>query len=322
MNLVRSLSALGLMIALAACPGAKIPGTGGGGSVDPNACGDWKGVSADAAKLYAFLDATATLQATVKEASVEVRTGCDAMAKELGIEPKGDNKAVCDAVLAQLKEDLNAGIQAEASLTIDYKPAVCTVNVEAAASMAAECEASAGGSASVSCEGTCHGSCDGTCEGSTGDGGECNGQCNGTCSGECEGSADVEASAECEAQAEVHASADVQCTPAELEVSVDASVVVDQPRTDRAIAAIKAGLPQILTIKEKITPIKAATEAWVKTSSEAIAAGKSLAKGMKDQAICLGAQLNAAASAVASIQAEVSFSVEVSASASATAGTN
>jgi hypothetical protein len=313
------LAALAAVFVLAGCPGAKIPGKGGGG-VDPNACGDYATVSDAGRKLNAFLDATATLQKAVKEVSVEVRTGCDAMAKELGQSAKGSNKEVCDRVLAAVKEDLKAGIKAEASLTIDYKPAVCTINIDAGASFAAKCEAKAEGDMSVRCDGTCtgtcSGACDGTCEGDN-SGGECNGTCDGSCggscSGGCQGSADVEASAECEAQGEIHASADMQ---------VDASVVVDAPRADRAIAALKAGLPAILTVKEKITPIAAAAETWVKTSKDAIAAGKELAGSLKDQALCLTAQLNAAASAAASVKAEVSFSVEVSAEASATAGTN
>jgi len=323
------LAALAAVFGLAGCPGAKIPGRGGS-SVDPDACGNYADASDAARKLHAFLDATATLQTTVREASVEIRTGCDAMAAELGVSTNGDNKAVCNAVLAQLKEDLKAGIKADAQLTIEYKPAVCTVSIDAGASFAAKCEGKAEADMSVKCEGTCTGTCagacDGTCEGGTDDGGQCNGTCNGTCegscSGGCQGNADVEASAECEAQGEVHASAEMECTPAELTVTADASVVVDQPRTDRAIAAIKAGLPRILTVREKIRPIAAAAKTWVKVSGEAIAAGKELAGSMKDQALCLGGQISAAAAAAADIKVQVSFSVEVSAEASGTAGVN
>lgn len=322
------LAAFAAVLVLAGCPGAKIPGRGGG-DVDPNACGDYASVSDAARKLHAFLDATASLQATVKAASVEVRTGCDAMAKELGQSTDGSNKEVCDRVIAAVKEDLKAGIKADASLTIDYKPAVCTINIDAGASAAAECEASASGNVEVRCEGTCSGTCsgecDGKCEGGNGGGdcnGACDGECKGSCSGGCEGSADVDASAECKAQAEAHATADMSCTPAELTITADASVVVDQPRTDRAIAALKAGLPAILTVKEKITPIAHAVGTWVETSKGAIAAGKELAGSMKDQALCLGAQINAAASAVANVKVEMEFSVEVSASASGTAGVN
>jgi len=324
---MRTLSTRSLLIvaasaalaAMAACPGGGgVPGKGGGG-VDPDKCGNYADVSDAGRKLHAFLQATAELQTTVNGIEAEVRTGCDAMAKELGIAPKGSNKEVCDAVFKQLRDDLSAGVKAQASLNIKYKPAVCTINVEAAASASAECEAQASGSAKVTCEGTCHGTCDGTCKGSTGKGGECNGECAGTCSGECEGGADVQGSAECEARGEVHAAAEMKCTPAELTVEAQASAVVDKPRADRAIAAMKAGLPQILTVSAKIKPLKGAVETWVATAKGVTQAGKELAGQFKDQALCLTAQISAAGAAVADVQASFSFSVDVSVEASASA---
>jgi len=324
---MRTLSTRSLLIAaafaalatLTACPGGGgIPG-GGGGSVDPDKCGNYADASDAGRKLKAFLQATAEIETTVKGVEAEVRSGCDAMATELGISPKGSNKEVCDAVIAQLKEDLSAGIKAEAKLNVEYKPAVCTVNIEAAASATAECEAQASGSAKVTCEGVCHGTCDGTCAGGN-QGGECNGQCDGTCSGQCEGSADVQASAECEARGEVHASADMQCTEPELKVEADASVVVDKPRADRAIAAIKAGLPKMLVVQAKVKPLEGAVKTWLATAKGVTEAGKDLAGQFKDQAMCLTAQISAAAGAMANVQASFSFSVEVSASASASAG--
>ena len=311
-------AALAALTAMTACPGGGIPGRGGGGSVDPDKCGNYADVSDAGRKLHAFLAATAELESTVKGVEAEVRTGCDAMAKELGITPSGSNKEVCDAVLKQLKEDLSAGIKAEAKLNIEYKPAVCTVNIEAAASASAECEASASGSAKVTCDGVCHGTCDGTCEGGN-QGGECNGQCNGTCSGQCEGAADVEASAECEARGEVHAAAEMTCTPAELKVEADASVVVDKPRADRAIAAMKAGLPKLLVVSAKVKPLQSAVTTWVATAKGVTEAGKDLAGQFKDQALCLTAQISAAGAAIANIQASMEFSVSVSVEASASA---
>jgi len=315
------------LLTLAACSGAPgIPGRGGG-SVDPDKCGDISSVNDAGRKLHALLEATATLETTVMGVEMEVRTACDAMAKELGIKPEGDNAAVCKAVLDQVKEDLKAGIKADAQLTVEYKPAVCEVSIDAAASAAAQCEASASGTAEVKCEGectgTCSGACDGTCEGSTSAGGECNGTCSGTCggscSGGCTGAADVEASAECEAKAEVTASAEMKCTPAEFNVSADASVVVDQPRADRAIAAMKAGMPQLLTVSAKVKPLQGAVEGWATAATAAAGAGKDLAGQFKDQALCLTGQLSAMGQAVGKIQASMSFSVEVSVEASATA---
>jgi hypothetical protein len=331
---MRSLTTVSLALCavalLAACPGGPgIPGRGGS-SVNADACGNYADVNEAGRKLHAFLDATATLETTVKGLEVEVRTGCDAMAKELGIKPEGDNKAVCDAVLAELKKAMSVGIKADAKLAVEYTPAVCTVNIDAGVSAAAECEAKASGDVSVKCEGTCsgtcNGACDGKCEGSSGSGGDCAGQCdgtcNGSCSGGCEGSADVDASAECKAQAEAHMTAEMTCTEAKLEVTAEASVVVSKPDTDRVIAAIKAGMPHILTVQAKIKPLKSAVEAFLVTGKGVVDAGKDLAGQFKDQALCLTGQISAAASAMAHIEASFSFSVEVSASASASAGTN
>jgi hypothetical protein len=321
-------TALVALTTLAGCPGGGIPGRGGSSSVDPDACGNYADVNDAGRKLHAFLDATATLDKTVRGLEVEVRTGCDAMAKELGIKAEGgDNKAVCDAVLAELKKAMSAGIKAEAKLDVQYTPAVCTINIDAGASAAAECEAKASGDISVQCEGTCSGTCNGKCDGTcaaSGGGGDCAGQCDGTCegscSGGCEGAADVDASAECKATAEAHATAEMTCTEAKLEVTADASVVVSKPDYERAIAAIKAGMPHILEVRAKIKPLTHAVATFVATGKGVVDAGKDLAKQFKDQALCLSAQISAAASAMANIQASFSFSVEVSVEASASAG--
>jgi hypothetical protein len=313
----RSLLAAFTAALLAACPGGGpgIPGRGGG-SVDPNKCGNYADLEGGR-QLKALFEATAKLETAAKGIELEVRTGCDAMAKELGMDTKGDTRSVCMAVLEQIKEDLKTSVQAEAKLEVEYKPAQCTVDIQAAASVAAECEASASGEVSVTCEGscsgTCAGECDGTCEGGGG-GGQCNGQCDGVCKGECsggcEGNADVQASAECEAKAEVEASANVECTPAEFNVEAEASVVVDQGKYEKAI---------ILTVEAKVKPLKAAFEGWVVTARATAEKGKDLAQNFKDQALCITGQLAAMGSAIANIEASLNVSVEVSVEASATA---
>jgi hypothetical protein len=322
-----AVAAFAAALLVASSCGGGLPGRGGkGGSVDPNACGNYMDVSDAGRKLHAFLEATATLERTVFGIEAEVRTACDAMARELGVDAKGSNKEVCDRVLAQLKEDLSAGVSANARLEVDYKPAVCTVNVDAAASVTAKCEARAEADIAVRCEatctGTCTGACDGTCAGGT-KGGECNGQCDGVCRGDCSGGctghANVDASAECQARGEVHATAEMKCTPAELNVQADASVVVDKPRADRAIAAIKAGMPQMLVVQAKVPALRGAIGTWVKTARGVSDAGRELAGQFKDQALCLTAQISAAAAAIAKIEASFSFSVEVSVEASGSA---
>src|SRR5688572_20561324 len=97
----RSLLASALVVSLAGCPGGGpgIPGRGGG-SVDPNKCGNYASLDGGA-QLKALFEATAELEASAKSLELEVRTGCDAMAKELGVDAKGDTRAVCNAVLAQ-----------------------------------------------------------------------------------------------------------------------------------------------------------------------------------------------------------------------------
>ncbi len=99
-------------------------------------------------------------------------------------------------------------------------------------------------------------------------------------------------------------------------------MVVDAPRTDRVIAAMKAGLPDILTVSAKIRPIGQAAKSWAATARGLGEAGASLAKSFEDQALCISGQISAAVSAVANIEASVSVSVEVSASASGSVGSN
>lgn len=311
-------------VAIAGCP--KLPSVPGSGGVDANKCGDYASVGDAGRKLKLFLQATQALEAAVKGLEVEVRTGCDAMAKELGVSPSGDTKSVCRAVLDQVKQDLSAGIKAEAKLDVVAKPAVCTVDVQAAASAAAQCEAKAEGEISVQCEGTCQGTCAGRCDGACAAknaSGECEGQCDGvcqgSCSGGCDGAADVEASAQCEAHAEVTASAEMTCTPPEFSVDVDASVVVDPPRADRALAALRAGMGNLLTVKAKTKPLAGAVTTWAASARALASAATELTSEFKDEALCLAGQLRAAGQAVGQIEASFSVSVSVSVEASATA---
>jgi len=324
------------LVLLTACPGgAGLPavpggGGGGGGKVDPNSCGNYA-VSDAGRKLRAFLEATVELNDTVTQTVSVVKESCRIMGEELGMAPgelEGETKAVCDKVIAQLKNDLKVGLKAEAALKVDYKPAVCKVNVDAAAKAAAECEAKAEGEVSVQCEGTCSGTCNGECAGkcagSSGSGGACKGRCEGTCkgncSGGCEGAADVKASAQCEAKAEVHASVTAECTEPELKVTVDAKMIVDKTRAEAAINAIKKGMPKMLSVKARLRPLGVATRTWINAAQELSRAGRDLTSSFKDQALCITGQISAAVGMIANIEASVSVSVEVSASASGTIG--
>lgn len=328
------------IIALAGCPaGPNLPGgpgIGGGGSgkVDPNTCGNYA-VSDAGRKLKAFLEATVELEASVMNTENYLRDTCAMMGRELGMPPgelTGDTKSTCVKVSNALKEHLTVGISAGAQLDVQYTPAVCRINVEAAASAAAKCEAKAEADISVRCEGsctgTCSGACNGNCEGSAGtggSGGECNGRCEGTCegscSGGCEGNADVEASASCKAKAEVSASVEAECTEPEVTVNYDAGIVVDVSKVEAAVKAIKVGVPRILFIQAKITgPVGAAFATWSRTATELSKSAGDLSRSFGDQALCISGQIAAAFGMLANIQASVDVQIEVSASVSASAG--
>jgi hypothetical protein len=327
--------ATALLALSAGCPGGpKVPGGvpgGGGGGVDPGACGGYAKMEGGA-KLQAFFEATVAVEKAVMESEAYIKETCVLMGEKLGVPDEGDTATVCNAVVAALDEHMQVGVKGGAKLDVQYKPAVCEVNVDVAAQAAAKCEASASADVEVTCEGTCEGTCqggcDGTCEGSAGtggSGGECNGQCSGTCRGECSGGckghANVDASAQCEAKASVEANASAECTPPELEVVADAAIVVDKSKVDAAVEAIKVGLPRMLAAQARVTgPLGAAVTTWVASAQELKGGASALAKGFKDEALCISGQLAAAANMISNVQASVSVQVEVSASVSGSAG--
>ena len=324
-------------VALYGCPGGGpsvpgIPGKGGkASSVDPDTCGNYAANEAGA-KLKAFLEATVTLNEAVVKMEGEIKASCDGMADKLGIKAEGDTKAVCNAVADAIKANLKAGIKGKASLKVDYQPAVCTVSADVAVDVAAKCEASASADVKVTCtgtcEGTCKGSCKGKCEGKASGGGgkgecegKCSGQCQGSCSGGCQGSADVDASAECEAKAEVSANVEAECTEPELNVEFDSKLVVDKPKVEAVVAALKDGMPKMLSVTAKLSgPTALAVKTWAKTAKNLAQASGKLYSSLGDQATCVAGQLAAAAGMVGKIKGSVSVSVEASASVSGSAG--
>lgn len=313
--------------ALATTGCKNVPGVGGGSKVDPNTCGNYA-VSDAGRKLKGFLEATVALENEAARVEAVVKESCVIMGRELKMadgELQGSTDKVCNGVIEYLKGSLQANFKADAKLDIQYKPAVCTVNAEVAAKAAAACEAKAEADVSVTCNGTCNGTCDGTCKGTAGtggSGGNCNGVCEGSCSGGCDGTADVNASAQCKAEAEVKASVDVQCTEPELTVNADASVMVDTGRAEATLAAIRNGMPKMLSAKARIRPLQASMTAWLSSGRQLASAGGDLAKSFGDQALCITGQLSAMASAMTKVEASISVSVSVSASASGSVGTN
>ncbi len=314
------------VIALTACPGAKIPGRGGGG-VDPNTCGNYAASDAGR-KLKAFLEATVKVDAEATRLVNIIGESCAIMGRELGMagpELEGQPKDVCARVYERLNADLKVSIKAGAKLNVVYKPAVCTLDLQASASAAAECEAKASADIGMTCNGTCSGTCEGTCKGSAGtggSGGDCNGVCEGSCRGSCDGWAEADASAQCRAKAEVNASVDMTCTEPEFSVDVEAGAIVDASKAEKALSAMRAGFPKVFSVKARLAPFGAAVKTWGKTAAELGSAGRDLANSFKDQALCITGQIKAAVDAVARVNVSIEVSVEVSASASGTAGTN
>jgi len=339
-----SVAALAATLMLAGCPkggipgGDKIPGGGKvpggmGGGLDPDACGGYAASEAGR-KIHAFLQATATLDTKLKETVDVMKTSCVMMGNELHMSAgqlDGDAKVVCNNVFATIKDNMKVAIKPNAKLNVKYKPAVCTVDVQAAAHAAAECEGKADADIAVKCDGGCSGTCNGTCSGKCsgkagtgGSGGKCNGQCEGTCSGSCsggcDGHADVDASAQCKADADVKASVDVQCTEPELDISLDAGLMIDASKAKLTINALKKGLPKIFSASARLKPLAGAAKTWLASVAELKGVAGDLAQSFKDQALCLTAQFKAAFDMATNIQVNVDVSVEVSASASGSIG--
>jgi modification target Cys-rich repeat protein len=317
------------VLTLAACPPAKSTTAGSSASgVDPDGCGNLSTTDVGR-KLHAFLVATVELDRQVSDVEQAIRGSCKTMGAELQM-PAGDldgpTKELCGRVLANLKLDLQAGMNAT-PLVVQYTPGQCTVDADAAGHVAAQCEAQASGTASVTCEGSCTGTCHGTCNGTCsamGANNECNGRCSGTCEGSCTGgctgAADVHASAECKAQAEVHASLTMQCTDPQLNVQLPQVGVVDAAKANLALNAIRKGMPKILWAAARAKPLAHAAEAWATAAGGMADSGEQLASQFAERAICVGGQIAAAVAMVAHIQASFSVSVEISVQAQGTVG--
>ena len=340
-------------LSLVSCAGLTNGGSSGTSngtsSIDPNSCGSY--TSTDIGRrLHAFLSAAARLEREVKASEAYIADTCAMMAKPLGVSQDnlgGDTKQSCNTVLASLRDHVRLGVKAEADFRVDYQPAVCTVDVDAAANAAAECEAKAQADIAVqcsgvctgtcdgSCQGTCDGTCSGACSGSSKKGGSCNGNCGGTCqgscsgtcqgscSGGCEGYAEVDADASCQAHAEVRASVDAKCTEPKVKVDYQAGAVLDASKLTAAKKAMEAGFPRFLYASARISgPIRHAAVRSATTAGKLVGSSAQLVKSLGVQAACVAGQLQAAVKMMANVQASIDVQVEVSASATASAGGN
>lgn len=327
------LVALSVLLALAGCPppatgGGGRGGGGGGGTagISPDACGKVD-VNPVGRKLYSFLVASAELDRASLELETSVADACRKMARILGVSDQGNTKEVCTRASQELQANLQVSVKTESRLVTKYTPSVCHTDVDFTAGVVASCEARATADINISCQGSCSGTCNGTCNGTCAggnSGGACNGQCQGTCNGKCtggcDGYADVDASVECKASAEIRASMRTTCTEPKVEVVRQDVTVIDDAKFQKALAAIDAGLPQILRAGKKLELAGKALAQWVSTGVSLVGASGQLVGQIGEKGLCVGAQLAAVVAASANIQARFSVSIEMSASVSASAG--
>ncbi|MBL0217686.1 MAG: hypothetical protein IPQ07_27895 [Myxococcales bacterium] len=329
------LVALSLMFAMLALTGCPPPATGtggggaggrGGGGISPDACGKID-VNPVGRKMYNFLIASAELDRASLELENSVADACRKMARILGVSDQGNTKEVCTRASQELQANLQVSVKTESRLVTKYTPSVCHTDVDFTAGVVASCEARATADVNIKCEGSCSGTCNGACNGTCAGGnsggacnGQCQGTCNGKCSGGCDGYADVDASVECKASAEIRASMRTTCTEPKVEVVRQSVTVVDDTKFQKALAAIDAGLPQIIRAGKKLELAGKALVQWVSTGASLIRASGELVGQIGEKGICVGAQLAAVIAASANIQARFSVSIEMSASVSASAG--
>ncbi len=297
-----------LVILLAGCPPMRSRHVGGGGessSLDPEACGDIT-TSDIGRKLHAFLVATAELDRQVTEIEQAVRGSCTTIGSELQMAPAdldGPTKDMCTRVFTTLKLALAGALKTPQGIAVDFKPGVCTVDVDAASRAAAQCEADGSTTATVTCDGTCS-----------------QPRPDGSCGGGCDGAADVHASPQCKAQAEVHAAVTMQCTDPQLAISLKQDGVADAAKAEQIAGALRKGLPRVLWVAARVKPLGHAVEGWAHAADELSQSGTEIAGQFADKAICVGGQIAAALSAVAHIQASLQVSVDLEAQVSGTVG--
>lgn len=188
---------LALILVLAGCTSEDPVGgaCGNGFDAESGAVGEF-GADATAQKVEALLKASADFYAASKSVESDMLMACNAMAADLGIAageltPASGELAVtasCKRV-AQEIDKIVGTLPVGAKLGISITPASCTVDLNVAATCAAECDASIQGMAMVECMGTLHGSCSATCTGMCAIMGtvNCTGSCAGTCTGSCSG---------------------------------------------------------------------------------------------------------------------------------------
>jgi hypothetical protein len=296
-----------LILLIAGCvpPRSTTASGGATSSLDPEGCGD---ISASdiGRKLHAFFVATAELDRQVTEIETAVRGSCTTIGGELQMAPadlQGPTKDMCTRVFTTVKLALAGALKTPQGFVVDFKPGVCTVDVDAAARAAAQCEADGSTAAVVTCDGTCT-----------------QPRPDGSCAGGCNGAADVHASAQCKSQAEIHAAVTMQCTDPQLAISLKPEGLADAAKAEQIAGALRKGLPRVLWVAARVKPLGHAVEGWAHAADELSQSGTEIASQFAERALCVGGQIAAALSAVQHIQASIQVSVDIEAQVSGTVG--
>lgn len=262
------------------------PGVPGGmsGEVDPDTCGNYAASDAGA-KLKAFLRATKDLQTTTIEVAKVVKQSCIHMGEKLGMgagELGGDDT---NAICTNVINTYKNNLK----VTVKAGAQLKVVAVPAKCTVDASASASAGAG------------CSGSAAAGNGGGGA-NGQC----------------AAAAQAEASIHAT----CTPPQFSIDASAGAVIDTTKFQMTVAALKEGIPELLSVSGRIQPIKDALVVWSATAKDLAEMGPKFAQSFADQAMCISGQLAAVAKASTQIHANVEVSVSVSASASGSVGSH
>ncbi len=149
-----------------------------------------------------LLDSTARFNVAATQLDNTVRTACNNISTDLGGMSSEDTATACDNAKMEVQRVLSAN--ASATLTAEYVPAVCTVDISAVEQCTAMCDASFDASATPpTCEGgMLSGMCSGTCMGSCSLMGSamCTGSCSASCTGMCDATVDATCAGTCMGQ--------------------------------------------------------------------------------------------------------------------------
>lgn len=322
---------------------AGLPANDGSGKASEQACAL---AAAEIGKVKAALKAEVSVQnqPPVCEASLDATASCAAEC-DATVEP-GSVKAQCEG--GKLKGSCEAECKGQCSIEGEVAckgqcSGSCSGSCDAGFSgkcggtctgscdgkdVKGKCAGTCDGKCSAKAEGSCSGACKGQCEGScTADvSGSCKGSCTGECSVEmkaptCTGKVEPpKVSAECDAKCDAKATAELECKPPQVSVSIKGQADVEQVNKLRATLA--ANLPALLVAAQGgVSSMASDATASIRASIEGLQ-GVVSAKGAAalEAGACLTAALEAQASAAASISVSVKASASASASVSASGG--